>query len=124
MFRPSERRRHGCASAIIFANLGAREMLWKTAQWFCGNILSMRTSYRNAIEPIMTQAKHLSETVREAMTIVRSLVRLYDNGDACKVALCAYEKAATQHNEAELEKWRSVLSGLLEVVQPNGNLRA
>jgi fumarate hydratase class II len=72
---------------------------------------------------VMSDTNRLSATVREAMTIVRSLVRLYDNDNACKVALRAYEKAATERDEVELEKWRSVLSGLLELVQPKGNLR-
>jgi hypothetical protein len=70
----------------------------------------------------MPETNHLSATVREAMTIVRSLARLYDNGNACKVALRAYEKAAKAHDEVELEKWRSVLSGLLELTQPKGSL--
>ena len=72
----------------------------------------------------MSETDRLSAPVREAMTIVRSLARLYDNGNACRVALRAYEKAATERDEVELEKWRSVLSGLLELAQPKGNLRA
>ena len=71
----------------------------------------------------MPETNHLSATVREAMTIVRSLARLYDNNNACKVALRAYEKAATVRDKIELEKWRSVLSGLLELAPPKGNLR-
>jgi hypothetical protein len=72
----------------------------------------------------MPETNRLSAPVREAMTIVRSLARLYDNNNACKVALRAYEKAATERDEVELEKWRSVLSGLMELVQPDGSARA
>jgi hypothetical protein len=72
----------------------------------------------------MSETNRLSAPVREAMTIVRSLARLYDNNNACKVALRAYEKAATGRDEFELEKWRSVLSGLLELLQPDGSATA
>jgi hypothetical protein len=72
---------------------------------------------------VMSDTNRLSAPAREAITIVRSLARLYDNNNACKVALRAYEKAVTARDEAELEKWRSVLSGLLELAQPKGELQ-
>jgi hypothetical protein len=69
----------------------------------------------------MSETNRLSAPVREAMTIVRSLARLYDSHNACKIALRAYEKAATERDEVALEKWRTVLSGLLELAQPDGS---
>jgi hypothetical protein len=80
-----------------------------------------RNSFGSNIGLAMSDANRLSAPVREAMTIVRSLARLYDNNNACKVALRAYEKAATERDAVELEKWRTVLSGLLELAQPKGN---
>jgi hypothetical protein len=84
---------------------------------------SARNSLGSNIGLVMSDTNRLSAPVREAMTIVRSLARLYDNNNACKVALRAYEKAATERDAVELEKWRSVLSGLLELAQPKTNLR-
>lgn len=40
--------------------------------------------------------------------------RLYTRGESCKRALSAYEKAVSEHAEADMEKWRSVLEMLLE----------
>jgi hypothetical protein len=72
----------------------------------------------------MSESNRLTAPVREAMTIVRSLARLYDHNNACKVALRAYEKVAAERDQVELDKWRTVLSGLLELAQPDGTTRA